>query len=191
MSLQKTILGKQTILLSASLSTGTWGKSTARGDAGGQKEQNHSNLPVTCFPPQNIITGGLHADCMLRNVEFDLFPSQISSSVQAFPSDGDSAQWRKQQGRRERNRGRALFQLKLLLRHQFKKDDVILCWFSKLQYGANKNTNLTLFQNLHSSVDHKRRYSEKWLRACYNMFNVFVLYYFNSIWYLQMYVPQI
>ncbi len=74
------------------------------------------------------------------------FPSQISSSVQAFPSDGDSAQWRKQQGRRERNRGRALFQLKLLLRHQFKKDDVILCSFSKLQYGANKNTNLTLFK---------------------------------------------
>ncbi len=94
-----------------------------------KKEQNHSNLPVTCFPPQNIITGGLHADCMLRNVEFDLFPSQISSSVQAFPSDGDSAQWRKQQGRRERNRGRALFQFKLLLRHQFKKDDVILCSF--------------------------------------------------------------
>lgn len=146
-------LGKQTILLSASLSTGTWGKGHCERRCRRRKKQTQKSRITVIFqshvflpnsPPQNIITGGLHADCMLRNGGVRPFPlTNQQRSMPEFPSDGDSAQWRKQQGRWERNRGRALFQLELLLRHQFKKDDVILCSFSKLQYGANKK--LTFF----------------------------------------------
>lgn len=89
------------------------------------------------FPPTALYRISLLVGCMQTAcwgmVEFDLFSlTNQQRSVQAFPSDSDAAQWRKQQGRWERNKRRALFQLKLLLWHPFEKDDVILCSFSKL-----------------------------------------------------------